>query len=222
MENHFSTLMHTLLFADIAPADLQKLLKCLCAHQKTYEKNSFIFSVGDATTEIGVVLSGSIQVTRENFWGDRFILSRFFPGELFGESFSCAGYSKMPVNVVAAEKAQILLMNYQKVFYTCSSSCAFHAQLIQNMVKILASKNLTLTQKIIHVTQRTTREKLLSYLSFQSLKAGNSSFTIPFNRQELADYLAVDRSAMSKELCKMRDEGFLSFDRSHFHLMRIQ
>ncbi|MDD4796438.1 MAG: Crp/Fnr family transcriptional regulator [Eubacteriales bacterium] len=218
MENALLSLRSCRLFADIAPDDLQTLLHCLAARRVICPKNSFILSAGDAAGHMGVVLSGSAQVMKEDFWGNRSILTHLCPGELFGESFSCAGIDRIPVNVVAVEKTEVLLVDYRKIFTTCTSACAFHNQLIRNMVKILADKNILLTQKMEHITQRTTREKLLSYLSSQAQRAGSNTFTIPFNRQELADYLSVDRSAMSGELGRMRDEGIVRFDRSLFRL----
>lgn len=197
---------------------MRALLDCLSAVERHYEKNSFIFMENDAVTSIGVVLSGKVHIVQEDFWGNRTILAETGPGGLFGEAFSCAETEKLPVSVLAASDADILLIDYRRIITTCSSACIFHTGLIKNMLWILAGKNIMLTQKIEILTKRTTRQKLLSYLSAQAIQAGSHSFEIPFNRQELAEYLSVDRSAMSNELGKMRDEGILSFARNRFEL----
>jgi CRP-like cAMP-binding protein len=139
-------------------------------------------------------------------------------GGLFGEAFACAGAENLPVGVMAAEESEILLMNHERMLTSCPSACAFHTALIRNLTRILAEKNVILTQKLEHVTRRTTREKLLSYLSARAKLAKGNVFDIPFSRQELADYLSVERSAMSAELSRMRNEGLLRYKRNHFEL----
>jgi CRP-like cAMP-binding protein len=219
MENYPQALKKCPLFSGICESELQALLKCLSASRSVFEKNHFVFSADERATSVGVVLSGGVLILQEDFWGNRSILTRIDPGELFGEAFSCAGVEKLPVSALAAEKSEILLIDFRKVAVTCSSNCEFHSRLINNMIQILAMKNIMLTQKIEHITRKTIREKLMSYLSAQSRQSKSDSFVIPFNRQELADYLSVDRSAMSSELGRMRDEGILSFDRSSFELL---
>lgn len=220
MEKYLDPLKNCPLFAEINGSELQTLLGCLSAVKKHYKKNEFIFMANDAATAVGIVLSGSVRILQEDFWGNRTILSHIESGGLFGEAFSCAQADRIPVSVLAAEKSDILLIDYRRIITTCTSSCAFHTALIQNMLRILAEKNIMLTQKIEILTRHTTREKLLAYLSSQAIKAGSDSFQIPFNRQELADYLSVDRSAMSNELGKMRDDGIIKFDRSRFELLK--
>jgi CRP-like cAMP-binding protein len=206
------------LFSGIDTVDLRSLLMCLSATTKHYSKDDYIFRVGDFVTAVGIILFGSAHIIQEDFWGNRTILSHVSPSELFAESFSCAEIDKLPVSVVATVDTEIILIDYKRIMKTCSSACTFHAGLIQNMMQILARKNVLLTQKMEHMTQHTTREKLLSYLSAQAMKAGSNAFIIPFNRQELADYLSVDRSAMSNELSKMRDEGILKCRKNCFTL----
>ncbi|MDR2529422.1 MAG: Crp/Fnr family transcriptional regulator [Synergistaceae bacterium] len=213
-----STLGTCPLFAGIGEADLRRLLGCLSAVQKRFEKNGFIFRAGDKADSVGIVLSGAIHVLREDFWGNRSILARVESGGLFGEAFACAGVKNLPVSVATVEEAEILLMNCKRILTACPSFRDFHTALIYNLTRILAEKNVMLTRKLEHVTQRTTREKLLSYLSERAKLTGGNAFDIPFNRQELADYLSVDRSAMSAELSRMKDEGLLRYQRSHFEL----
>lgn len=210
------------LFGGIAPAELRTLLGCLMATERSYEKGDFIFMADQRVESVGVVLSGSIHVIQEDFWGNRSILANISPGGLFGEAFSCAETEKLPVSVVSAVKSDILLIDYRRIITSCPSACGFHTDMIKNMLRILALKNILLTQKIEHVTQRTTRAKLLSYLSAQAMNGKNAHFEIPFNRQELADYLSVDRSALSSELGKMRDDGILQFEKNQFKLLQAE
>lgn len=206
------------LFEGIAEDERKALLNCLSAREQTFRKNDFVFTAGISKPAAGMVVKGSLQIIKEDYWGNRTIIESVVQGELFGEAFACAEVDSVPVSVVAAEETVILLMDYQKLFTTCSSSCRFHSRIIRNMTKILAQKNMALMQKMEHITKRTTREKLLSYLSVQALFHESNDFIIPFNRQELADYLSVDRSAMSAELAKMRDEGLIRFQKNHFTL----
>jgi CRP-like cAMP-binding protein len=225
MNSIFPVLQNCLLFSDIDKADLSALFTCLSAVQKRFRKNAFVFIAGEKTDSIGIVLSGAVHVLREDYWGNREILTRIEPSGLFGEAFACAGIGstllgKLTVSVIAVEESEILLINCERILTFCPLSCAFHATLIRNLAWVLAEKNVTLTRKLEHVAQRTTREKLLSYLSEQAKRAGGNVFDIPFSRQELADYLSVDRSAMSAELSRMRDENLLHWHRKHFELCR--
>ena len=206
------------LFAGIQVEEIDAILRCLSAIKRSYAKNMHIFSTEESVSSVGLILRGSVHIIREDYWGNRDILGQLGPSELFAESFSCAQMDRIPVSVISAEETDILLIDCRKIIRTCSSACLFHSRLIQNMLKILARKNIALTQKLEQMAKRTTREKLLAYLSAEAQKAGSSAFTIPFNRQELADYLSVDRSAMSAELSQMRSEGLLDFDRSRFAL----
>ena len=179
-----------------------------------------MLNAGISSPITGMVETGKLQIIKEDYWGNRSIIETAGPGDVFGEAFSCAEIVPVPVSVVAAEQTRVLLFDYQKLLTTCSSSCEFHTRVIKNMIRILAEKNIMLMQKMEHITKRSTREKLLSYLSTQAFIKKSSSFDIPFNRQELADYLSVDRSAMSAELSRMRDEGMIRFKKNHFTLVQ--
>ena len=206
------------LFDRIDLSDVETILSCLSASRKSYEKRSFIFLPEAPAASVGILLSGSAHIVRDDFWGNRRILARVGPGGLFGESCSCAEVDRLPFAVIAAEKSTALFVNYKRIITLCSSVCVFHTRLIQNMLRIVAEENIDLMHKIEHITRPTIKEKLSSYLSSEARKAGDRGFIIPFNRQELADYLGVDRSAMSHELCKMRDQGLLRFKKNHFEL----
>ncbi|MGD9559898.1 MAG: Crp/Fnr family transcriptional regulator [Oscillospiraceae bacterium] len=206
------------LFAHIDAGSLPDMLDCLAARQRHYAKGAMVLSAGRALPAVGIVLSGGVHVLQEDYWGNRAILAHIAPGGLFGEAFACAGVGQLPVSVQAVAPTDILLVDVQKIITVCSSACAFHTRLVQNLLQLLAQKNVSLTQKIEIITQRSTRKKLLAYLSRQAQAAHSHRFQIPFNRQELADYLAVDRSALSAELSKMQQEGILQYDKNHFQL----
>ncbi|MDD3350550.1 MAG: Crp/Fnr family transcriptional regulator [Eubacteriales bacterium] len=207
------------LFQNVEDKELEALLSCLDAKKVSYRKNQMIYQEEDKITKVGILLSGKIHIVKDDLWGNRTILAGLLTGDMFGEAFSCAGEEKIPANVIAVEDTEVLMIDYKRILTTCSASCSFHTQLIKNMLTILGKKNLQLTQKVEHLTKRTTKDKVLSYLSSEAKRQGKNSFDIPFNRQELADYLAVDRSAMSNELSKMKEEGILTFERSHFELV---
>ena len=208
------------LFEGIAPAELSGLLDCLRARMSSYRRNQVIFSEGDAAAEVGIVLSGAAQIVQEDFYGNRSILAHIGPGELFGESYACAGIPSLPVSIVAAEDCQIMLIDCQHITTSCSNACGFHNQMIHNLLRVVANKNLLFHQKIEITSRRSTREKLMAYLLHQAKLHGSSEFTIPYDRQALADYLGVERSAMSAEISKLRRDGVIECDKSRFRLLQ--
>lgn len=218
MEKKIVTLKNSILFQGVQEAEIKSMLHCLGGTQTVFEKGEFLCEVGDILNQVGIVLEGSVQVLRDDFWGNRSIIAQVEAGEIFGEAYACLRTEPISVSVLSVEKTKVLYLDVKRILTTCSSACEFHSRLIQNFLMVLAKKNLMLTQKMQHMSQRTTREKLLSYLSEQSEKQHSRSFVIPLNRQELADYLAVERSAMSNVLCKLRDEGILEFEKNHFRL----
>jgi CRP-like cAMP-binding protein len=218
MKKYLNLLKHTKLFYGITEAEIASMLKCLSAAKHYYQKGEYIFSRGEHISVLAILLEGCIHIQKEDYWGNLSILNEISEGELFGEVYACLGNDEILYNAVAVKQSIVLFLDIGRVLTMCPSACRFHGRLIQNLLSVLASKNKILTQKLEHMSQRTTREKLLSYLSEQSLRAGGPSFEIPFNRQQLADFLSVDRSAMSNELCKMRDEGILLFDKNRFVL----
>jgi CRP-like cAMP-binding protein len=219
LKNDWCELGRCRLFDGVDEADLEKLLNCLRAVRKTYRKGAYVSMAGDSLTSVGIVLSGSVHIINDDFWGNRTIIARLEPPELFGEAFAFSENVCLP-GIVAAEKSDILLIRGKKIVTTCPAACIFHTTVMKNLIRIMAEKNGALMQKIEHITRRTTREKLLSYFSFQAMRMKDNTFEIPFNRQELADYLSVDRSAMSSELSRMRGEGMLDFSKNRFTLLR--
>jgi len=221
MKKYYPVLKNCLLFSGIEESDFKSMLDCLAARQKHFKKNSFIFISGETGDFMGIVLQGAIHVLRDDFWGRRKILARIESGGLFGEAFACAGLKKLPVSIMAAEESEVLLLSSRRITSSCPEACVFHIKLIKNLTVLLAEKNVTLIQKLQHITQTTTREKLLSYLSGEAQNAGNSKFIIPFNREELASYLAVERSAMSAELSRMKNDGLINYRKNSFELINV-
>ena len=219
LKKYFQTIKNSKLFSGITDTEIEAMLQCLSAAVKIYKKGDIIYRAGENITSVAMLLDGQIHIQKEDFWGNLSILDAVSPGELFGEVFACLEHEPMAFNAEAVKDSAVLLLDVHRVLTTCTNACRFHARLIRNLLSEIADKNRVLTQKMLHMQQRTTREKLLSYLSEQSLKRGGPSFDIPFNRQQLADFLSVDRSAMSSELGKMKNEGILDFDKNHFVLM---
>jgi CRP-like cAMP-binding protein len=215
----FNLLHRIPLFEGIETKDLKSLLSCLGAMYRSYEKNETVMLAGSRIDQIGIVLDGKVQVVREDLLGNRSIIESIEEYELFAEEFACASVDVVPISVIAAEDCTIMWVRFRKILTTCSSACIFHSRLIENMMKILARKNLTLNQKIDCLSKRSIRDKIIAYLVSQAEKHKNLTFTIPFNRTELADYLCIDRSAMSRELGKMRAEGLCDYDRNTFRIL---
>lgn len=219
MEKHLDTLKRVSLFKGLNDYELEKVLTCLNPIIRTYSKGSFVISSGDLVSSFGIILNGSGIVFNEDVFGNRNILAKLKKGSLFGEVFACAKIDSSPVCVLAESESIIMFIDYHRALFSCSNSCSFHNKIIENMVYIIANKNLNLTRKIEHISKRTIREKILSYLSTQSTINKSNSFNIPFNRQEMADYLGVDRSALSKELSKMACEGIVKYTKNYFELL---
>lgn len=220
MQNNFMNLIHgSVLFAGITTRETEKMLACLNAKQAKYQKNEYILRAGETNGYVLLLLQGGVCIVQEDFWGNRNIISKIVPGDIFAEAFACVPGARLSVSVTAEIKSTVLFLDIGRILTPCGASCPFHGRAVQNLVACLAGKNLHLTEKLTHITQRTTREKLLSFLSAESIRQGASEFNIPYNRQQLADYLSVDRSAMSAELCRLRDEGVLVFHKNRFELL---
>lgn len=218
MNNYINQLIHSPLFLGVDTNELDAMLSCLIIREKSYQKGAFILRRGEMITSIGMVVSGSAHVVQDDFWGNRNIISEVLTGQLFGEAYACSHGKPTEISVVANEACTVLFLEVNKILTVCTSACSYHTKLIANLSSIVADKNLLLTKKIGHMTKRSTREKLLSYLSSESMRQHSATFKIPFNRQQLAEYLSVDRSAMSNELSKLREEGYLDFQKNNFTL----
>ena len=219
MKKYFEILRKCPLFDDIDDADFPTFLSCLGARVTSFDKKYTIFSEGRSAKYVGIVLSGSVQMVKHDYYGNRSIVANFEPSELIGEAFACADTKSLPVSVIADEPSEIMLIECHRILHTCSSSCAFHQKMIFNLMKNLAVKNIAFHQKIDIMSKRSTREKLMAYLLSQADKSGSARFRIPFDRQELADYLEVDRSGLSAEISKLRSEGVLKSEKNYFELL---
>ncbi len=219
MEKYSEILKKCSLFNGISEEDLSKMLVCLGARVESFDKKFTIIAEGNPARYVGIILSGSAQISMVDYYGNRSILSVVEPSEIFAEAFACAEVQSVPVTVTANEPCEVMLVDCGHILHTCSNNCGFHQRLIFNMMKDLAVKNLSYHQKLEIVAKRTTREKLLAYLNLQAKKAKSSCFDIPFDRQELADYLEVDRSGLSAEISKLKSEGILDSNKKRFELL---
>ena len=219
MKDFFDILRECPLFDRIGDESLKEMLGCLNAKERSYKKGDAVFAEGDKAKYLGIVLEGSVQLVRVDYYGNRSILANIEPPQLFGEAFACAGLKSLPVDAVAATDTRILLLDAQRIARPCGNACPCHGQTILNLLHIVAKKNLVLHQKIEITSKRSTREKLMTYLLLQAKNAKSHTFTVPYDRQELADYLEVDRSGLSAEISKLRNEKVLEGRRSTFTLL---
>jgi len=220
MKKYIPSLKKSELFHGISEGEISSLIKCLGCLFKTFDKGEIIYLSGDLVREIGIVISGRVHLVKDDISGNSNIIADISDGEMFGETVVCGGMGVLPVTVIAMEKSQIMFLDFQRITTTCSSACTFHTMLIRNMIGVLARKNIMLTGKIEHITKRTTKEKLMSYLSEQSLLHKSSSFEIPFDRQELADYLSVERSALSAQMAKLKEDGIINYRKNYFTVIK--
>ena len=219
MEKYLKIIKKCPLFAEIEEENLLRMLNCLGAKVVSFDKKYTVFAEGSPAKYIGIMLSGSAQIIQVDYYGNRSILSEVSAPQVFAEAFACAEVGALPVTVIANDPCDIMLIECDHILHTCSNNCGFHQQLIFNLMKDLASKTILFHQRIEITSKRTTREKLLTYLLMQARAAGRDSFDIPFDRQELADYLEVDRSGLSAEISKLRAEGVIESDKKHFRLL---
>jgi CRP-like cAMP-binding protein len=208
----------TVLFRGLSANEAQTMLSCLGSFEREYSKGELICRAGECVENMGLVLTGGVNIFIDDIWGNSTILGQAAPGELFAETYACIPGEPLMVNVEAGRQSTVLFLNASKLLTTCKSACPYHSRLIRNLLQISAMKNLSLSRRSLHTSPRSIRGRLVSYLSEQARRGGSREFTIPFDRQQLADYLGVDRSAMSHELGKMRSEGILEFERSRFSL----
>ena len=219
MQENLQILQRCPLFDGIAEADLGAMLGCLRARVMPMKKGQTLLREGDSTESIGIVLTGAVQILREDYFGNRSIMGHIGPTQLFGESYAFSGTKTLPVSVVADADGSVLMIDSRRISSCCANVCEFHNRMIENMLRLVATHNLMLHQKIYIISKRSTREKLMTYLLSQAKQHGSNRFTIPFDRQALADYLEVDRSGLSVEISKLRKEGVLESEKNTFTLL---
>ncbi|MBK5244578.1 MAG: Crp/Fnr family transcriptional regulator [Eubacteriaceae bacterium] len=218
MKNKLEILRNIKLFEEVGE-NFEAMLQCLGSEEKNYIKGEIIILTGNPVSSVGILLSGEIQIIQEDYMGNRSILTELKPGHIFGETFACAGVTKSPVTVLATADSTVLFIGIQRIITTCPSSCRFHNQLIENLLKIIARKNMLINRKNQLLSLRTIRDKVLSYLSLQAEKKGCPQFEISYTRNELADFLCVDRSALSRVLSTLKTEGIIDYHNKQFKLL---
>ncbi len=219
MKQYIPILKQTKLFSGVGDDEISSMLSCLGATLRVYKKGEFVLRQGERLSEIMVLAEGNLHIQSDDYWGNRSILGEICAGEMFGEAYAAPESGALLNDVAAVTDSAVVCFDVKRILTSCSSACRFHTIVVQNLFFAISEKNRKLVQKLGVLSKRSTREKLISYLSEQSKKQNSASFSIPFNRQQLADFLSVDRSAMSNELCKMRDEGLIRFEKNRFVLL---
>lgn len=221
MKKYSDILKNNPLFRGLGEGDIELLLKGLRARVKSVRAEEFILRAGDTATELGFVLSGSVLIVQEDLWGRRNIMNRVPAGDTFAEAFAAASGSVLNVSVVAYEDSEILFLDLSRLLSPSAKAAPFSDIVVRNLVSVLARKTMAFNEKVTHISKRSTRERLLSYLSAQAMRRGSLAFSIEFNRQQLADYLCVERAAMCAELSKLQREGILTYHKNHFELKEL-
>lgn len=216
MEEYIDVIKESIIFKGLKEEEIKGMFGCLSAYKKAYKAGEYVFRNGERINGAGIILSGEALIIKEDYWGNQTILQKLMPGDLFGEVFAILGTNTSQMSVIVQKDSAIMFIDMNKLINVCTSACEFHNRVVHNMVFALALKNNGLNQKINHLTQKKTRDKLMSFLSEQATINGSNKFKIPYNRQQLADYLSVDRSAMSSELSKMKNERIIDFDKNTF------
>ena len=221
MEKYLDFLSQNELFGKIEKKDILSMLQCLGAKKNAYKKNEIIFLAGDNVPGVGVILRGNIQIVQDDIAGNQTIVGQFIAGQLFAETIICTGSAQSPVTATALNDCEVLFLQLKRLVTTCPSACSFHAQLIENMLHIMAAKNMYITKKNRLLSQRTIHEKLRRFFMDNIEEQGSYKFRLAFSRNQLADYLCVDRSALSRELSKMRGQGMIQFSKNDFEIIKL-
>ncbi len=211
--------LNTPLFEGIVPEDRMAMLSCTGYHIGTFRKGDVVAFEDENIKHIGIVVSGAVDMIKEDIWGNKTMLVRIHKNEVFGETFACGSDNLSVVTFLVSEDAKILFMPFERAMRNCTMACQFHLRLIENMVRVIANKNRDLMRKVEAVSKRSIREKLLAYLSIQAQTQKSRYFEIPLGRVELAEYLCVDRSALTRELVKMKEDGLIDYDKNCFRML---
>ncbi|MDQ0204999.1 Crp/Fnr family transcriptional regulator [Pectinatus haikarae] len=217
----FSFISKTELFIGLTAVETEHVLSCSQAKIKNYQKGEYIYHSGNKIDTICIVLLGGVHIVYNDAWGNENILNRVTRGQMFAENNACSD-EILFTNAVAAETSTILFLYTEKLLYPCHAICAYHSKVIRNMFLSLGTENIKLKRKISHTTSRSLRQRIISFLSFQATEQKSFCFKINFNRQQLADYLCVDRSAMSNELSKMKKDGLINYEKNVFWIKDLK
>ena len=205
------------LFNGIDVAELETMLKCLGAEIRDVNRDEIVLLAGDKPQYVGIVLTGQLHIVREDFDGNHTLIAALTPGEIFAEALCCAGVSESPVTVLSEIDSTVMFLSFSRILHVCNNSCAYHTRLIENMLKLIANKNLQLQSRMEIISLKTIRAKVMRYLESFVPKQGRH-IKIPFNREELAGFLCVERSALSHELSKMKRDGLIDYRKNYFTL----
>lgn len=219
MKKYIPILKKTQLFSGASDEDIEAMLGCLQAKLCTYEKGEYVLREGERVERLMMLVKGELHIQRDDYWGNRSIISMVGVGEMFGEAYAAPESGPLMNDVLAVEDSAVIFLDIGKLLTVCPNGCKFHAMAVKNLFFAISEKNRKLVRKLGYMSQRTTREKLIAYLSEEAKRHNSGSFSIPFNRQQLADFLSVDRSAMSNELCRLRNEGLIEFEKNRFRLL---
>lgn len=206
------------LFENVRNNEVLELLKCIGIKTKVFKKDAIILKQGNKIDFLGVILSGNAIISKTDSMGNKTIVEELKMNDIFGHNIVCCGLNKSPVDITSTKECEILFLPFEKVVTPCEKLCPYHLQLIKNVMKMISKRNSLLNDKIDIIAQKTTRDKILALLDAYREEKG--VFTIPYSREEMAKFLCVDRSAMSRELCKMRDEGILKFHKNKFEILK--
>ena len=220
-DTDISALLACKLFSDITAKEIKSMIPCIAPISKKFEKGEYIFREGNHLTSLGIVISGEVVLERIDYWGNRTLQSKLHESDVFGEAYACLPEVQFIMDAVAVTDVHIIFINIHKIMDTCKNMCSYHKQLSRNLLDILVYKNIFLNEKAVHLSQRSIRNKITSYLSEQSKLNNSDDFTINLDRQGLADYLCVDRSALSSELSKLRKEGLIDYKKNKFRLLNV-
>lgn len=219
LEQYYNQIKNSPVFFGMNDEELKGLLECFNARIRKYEKEEMIIRQGDIISNIYLILDGGVNIEKDSYWGRRIIISRLGKNQNLALSFVGSKNVESSVDAITVEETLVLILGYEKCISMCQNACMKHKVLISNLFQILSKENIELIQKIENVSQKTIRDKLLTYLSNEAQRKHSNSFDIQFNRQDLADYLNVDRSAMSFELSKLQKEGLIIYNKNHFELL---
>ena len=219
MKQYIPILKHTQLFKGVSDEEVSTMMNCLQAGMRTYQKGDYVFRQGEQLHDLMILVEGNLHIQRVDYWGNNGIIQAVGIGEMIGEAYIATESETVPNDVIAVVDSVVIFFDIQRILTVCSTACKFHSLVVQNLFFAISERNRQLVQKLGYMSKRQTRQKLIAYLSEEAKRQNSNTFTIPFNRQQLADFLSVDRSAMSNELCKMRDDGLLIFKRNQFTLM---
>ena len=207
------------LFQGITENELGQMLDCVSTGIKTFHDRDYVFRIGESIASAGLILVGAVNIVKNDVWGDRKIIEHLGPGQVFGETYACLKGEPLMVSAEVHGDTKILFMDISRLLSVCEKNCRFHSNLIRNLLVVFAKRNLMLTRKMDIIMPKSIRGRLLVYLSYESMRIGKNSFEISFNRQQLADYLSVDRSALSSELSKMQRDGIIHVKKNEFELL---